>query len=44
MQLQMSLATKAFGIRMEIVASREEALLLAERILKGKDAATSLAC
>lgn len=44
MQLQMSLATKAFGIKMEIVASREEALHLAERILKGKDAASSLAC
>ncbi|NTJ62719.1 hypothetical protein G6M50_31880 [Agrobacterium rhizogenes] len=44
MQLQMSLATKAFGMRMEIVASREEALQLAERILKGEDAATSSGC
>lgn len=43
MQVQMSLAAKAFGMRMEIVASREEALQLAERILKGKDTATSLA-
>lgn len=44
MQLQTSLATKAFGIRMEIVASQQEALLLAERILEGTDAATSLGC
>ncbi|KAA1180341.1 hypothetical protein FP026_16015 [Rhizobium tropici] len=43
MQVQMSLATKAFGMRMEIVASREEALQLAERILKRTDTATSLA-
>ncbi|MFK0164255.1 hypothetical protein [Rhizobium sp. NPDC090279] len=43
LQLQMSLATKAFGMRMEIVASPEEALQLAERILKGRDAASSRA-
>ncbi|ASW08473.1 MULTISPECIES: hypothetical protein [unclassified Rhizobium] len=42
MQLQMSLATKAFGIRMEIVASQQEALQLAERILKGENSASSL--
>lgn len=37
-QVQMSLATKAFGTRMEIVASQPEALELAEKILKGKEA------
>ncbi|MBN8948931.1 MULTISPECIES: hypothetical protein [unclassified Rhizobium] len=43
MQLQMNLATKAFGMRMEIVASKEEAMQLAERILEGSDTANSLA-
>lgn len=37
MQVQMSLATKAFGTRMEIVASQEDALQLAERILAGTE-------
>jgi hypothetical protein len=41
MQVQMSLATKAFGMRMEIVASRNEALELAERILKERETASS---
>ncbi len=36
-QVQMSLATKAFGTRMEIVASPSEALELAEKILKAKE-------
>ncbi|WP_267551691.1 hypothetical protein [Rhizobium rhizogenes] len=36
-QVQMSLATKAFGTRMEIVASPNEALELAEKILKAKE-------
>ncbi|WP_246705561.1 hypothetical protein [Rhizobium sp. P40RR-XXII] len=35
-QVQMSLATKAFGTRLEIVASQKEALDLAETILKAK--------
>ncbi len=34
-QVQMSLATKAFGTRMEIVASNTEAFALAEHILSG---------
>ncbi len=41
MQVQMSLATKAFGTRMETAASRQDALQLAERILTGKENAGS---
>ncbi|ENN88170.1 hypothetical protein RHSP_39637 [Rhizobium freirei PRF 81] len=36
-QVQMSLATKAFGTRMEIVASQQEAFELAVQILQGKE-------
>ncbi|MFS8046447.1 hypothetical protein [Rhizobium sp. BR 314] len=36
-QVQMSLATKAFGTRMEIAASNMEALALAEQILSGQE-------
>lgn len=38
-QVQMSLATKAFGTRMEIVASQKEAFELADQILKQKEGA-----
>ncbi|MBB3285566.1 MULTISPECIES: hypothetical protein [unclassified Rhizobium] len=40
-QVQMALATKAFGTRMELVASQEEALRLAKRILEGSETTTS---
>lgn len=35
-QVQMSLATKAFGTRMEMVSSEQEALALATRILEDR--------
>ncbi|MGY5777502.1 hypothetical protein [Rhizobium sp. LEGMi135b] len=41
MQVQMALATKAFGTRMDLVATHEDALRLAERILKGGKATTA---
>ncbi|TXI11329.1 MAG: hypothetical protein E6Q76_02600 [Rhizobium sp.] len=40
-QVQMAIATKAFGTRMELVASREDALRLAERILDGSEPAAA---
>lgn len=41
MQVQMALATTAFGTRMDLVATHEDALRLAERILEGSEAGTA---
>ena len=40
-QVQMALATKAFGTRMELVASQEAALRLAKQILEGSETTIS---